>query len=158
MTALEDDSSAHGDRVRVLFELDAQSGGDCESLWGEQVSADIVRLDNIPLLVFGVSLGDSVRVVRDSEALRFAEVVRRGGHSTYRVMLEADDTGALGERWLRDLVVLGCGHEGLTPRYFAVDVPADVDIFLVYRLLESGMAAGAWTFEEGHCGHLLPGG
>jgi hypothetical protein len=25
----------------------------------------------------------------------------------------------------------------------------------VYELLEAGAAAGAWDFEEGHCGHPL---
>ena len=142
-------SDAH---VRVLFELENRKLGDAEALWAERVGAGTVRLDNIPMLIFGVSMGDVVSVTSSEDALMFAGVADRGGHSTYRVMLEdADD--ALTQDRFREIVTLGCAHERLTPRFIAIDVPPDVDVFKVYDLLERGLQDGTWTFEEGHCGH-----
>lgn len=143
---------ASNDLARVLFEIDDKSLGDAEILWGEWISDQSVRLDNIPLLAFGVSMGDAVRIAREGETLRFAGVTDRGGHSTYRVMLADADDSFIQDRF-RNLVVMGCGYEQLTPRFIALDVPPEVDIFAVYDQLESGLEKGAWTFEEGHCGH-----
>lgn len=139
--------------VRVRFPLDEPELGESELLWGRKLTASAVRLDNVPLLVFGVSLGDVVRVDRMNESYySFAGVVERGGHSTYRVMLSDPSDPGVRER-LREVVILGCGYESLTPRFLALDVPPAVDVFRVYRLLEEGLDARAWTFEEGHCGH-----
>jgi hypothetical protein len=141
-----------GEHVRVYFDAD----GETEALWGELIGSDTVRPDSIPLLPFGVSLGDVVRVVPSEDRLRFSEVVSRGGHSTYRILFAAENDD-LAVRWLADLLDLGCGHEGLSPRFVAVDVPPSLNIRQVYNVLEAGMAAGAWTFEEGHCGHEVDG-
>ena len=48
---------------------------------------------------------------------------------------------------------LGCTFEEGT--VLAVDVPPSANIYDVYRLLDAGASAGAWDFEEGHCGHPL---
>lgn len=147
----------HDDLARVLFELEDRTFGEAEALWAESLTPETARLDNIPLLVFGVSKGDVVKVSRDDETPRFLGVAERGGHSTYRVMLEDPDDPSTQARF-REIVVLGCGHERLTPRFIAVDVPPDIDIFKVYDLLEKGLDDGAWTFEEGHCGHPVDAG
>ena len=144
--------TASGELARVLFEIEDKSLGDAEALWGEWTSSEEIRLDSIPLLVFGVSMADHVRVVRDGQTFRFAGVAERGGHSTYRVMLADPEDSSIQERF-RSLVIMGCGYEQLTPRFIALDVPPEVDIFALYERLEAGMDAGAWTFEEGHCGH-----
>ena len=144
--------AAGGQSWRVLFDVEASDLGEAEVLWGDRVTQDTLRLDNIPLLAFGVSMGDVVRVCSKQSTLHFQEVVKRGGHSTYRVMMEAPDDRSTKERF-RDVIVAGCGYEQLTARFAAIDVPPSVDIFRVYDLLERGLDAGAWTFEEGHCGH-----
>ena len=59
-------------------------------------------------------------------SVHFAGVARRGGHSTYRVMLEDANDPATQERY-REVIVLGCGHERAAPRFNAIDVPPDVD-------------------------------
>lgn len=147
---------ASNDLARVLFEVEDKSLGDTEAVWGEWTAPDAVCLDNIPLLAFGVSMGDTVRVTR-VDALWFAGAVERGGHSTYRVMLADAGDVSIQERF-RTLVVMGCGYEQLTPRFIALDVPPTIDIFAVYDRLESGLEHGAWTFEEGHCGHPIDAG
>lgn len=139
--------------ARVVFEVAGTADATAEAMWGDWIEPSVLRLDNIPLLVFGVSRGDEVRVSGDGEPWHFDAVLRRGGHSTYRVMLNDDDPA--GRTGLRDLASMGCGTEALTPRFVAVDVPPHVDVAVVYSLLERGMDAGVWTFEEGHCGHDL---
>jgi hypothetical protein len=140
------------DHTRVRFELEDSELGDAEVLWGRWITPGTVRLDNIPLLISGVSMGDVVHVTVTGGALLFASVAERGGHSTYRVMLEKAEDASV-EKRLREIIVLGCGYERITPRFLALDVPRDVDVFRVYDLLERGLAARIWTFEEGHCGH-----
>ena len=83
------------------------------------------------------------------------EVVERSGHSTYRVLVSE---GAPLDIWQRQLALLqeiGCSYERATERLFGIDVPSDVNIHDVYRLLADGEAGGAWSFEEGHCGHIV---
>lgn len=143
-------SDAREGFVRVLF--DVEDGSSQEALWGQPVAPDAVVLDNIPLLAFGVSRGDAVRVTDDGQQLRFSGVAERGGHSTYHVMLTDQDSGTAEER-LAALVALGCGSERFSPRFIALDVPPAVSVVAVYALLEQGLDAGDWTFEEGHCGH-----
>jgi hypothetical protein len=139
-------------RVRILFALENSELGDAEVLWAEPITETTYRLDNIPLLVFGVSMGDTVWSRSPTEPYVFAGIASRGGHSTYRLMLEAPDQPATRARF-RELVTLGCGYEELTARFIAIDVPERTDIFRVYDLLERGLDDGIWTFEEGHCGH-----
>src|SRR4051794_36627475 len=47
------------------------------------IAPDAVRIANTPLLCSMSALGDVVRVARDGDALCFAGVAGRGGHSTY---------------------------------------------------------------------------
>lgn len=139
-------------RARVRFELEDSPLGDAEVLWARLVGEDMAELDNIPLVVFGVSMGDVVKVKDDDGWLLYDDVARRGGHSTYRVMLEdPEDTEAQGR--FREILTRGCSYEQLTPRFVALDVPPDTDIFAIYELLEGGLDDQLWTFEEGHCGH-----
>lgn len=145
-------TAASNAEVRVFFDIEDKSLGDAEALWGRHLTRETVQVDNIPLLVFGVSMGDVVRVRREDRHLRFAGVAERGGHSTYRVMLDSADDDSVQEQ-LRSIIVMGCGYEQLTSRFLALDVPPEVDVYKVYALLERGLEEGAWTFEEGHCGH-----
>jgi hypothetical protein len=131
--------------------------GDAEVLWARRVTDRTAELDNIPLLVFGVSMGDVVKVGPGDGWLRYEDVEARGGHSTYRVMLEDPDDAEIQARF-REIVTRGCAYEQLTPRFLAVDVPPEVEVFTVYDLLERGLDDGLWTFEEGHCGHPVDAG
>jgi hypothetical protein len=136
---------------RVFFPVEDKTLGEAEALWAERVP-DGFRIDNVPLVVFGISRGDVVEAEPNGEQLWFSGVVERGGHSTYRVML-AEAGGATDEPGVRDLVALGCGYEALTPRFFAFDVPPQVDVQRVHALLERGLDEGRWTFDEAHHGH-----
>ena len=97
------------------------------------------------------------RVETDGQ-LVFAGVSLHAGHSTYRI-IPAAQASALLEEPLRALKELGCTWEEVPPqRLLSVDVPSSVNVFEVYRLLEAGESAGVWSFEEGHCGHVVDAG
>lgn len=146
---------AAGDAVRIWF-APPQSGADeVEVLWGRWTSSGIARVENIPLLAFGVSRGDEVRVGHDGDVLRFAGVERRGGHSTYRVMLSDSSPTPGCETALDSLASMGCGFERMTQRFIAIDIPPQADIFAAYEVLDQGMSDGCWTFEEAFCGHPI---
>ena len=78
-------------RVKVLFRLEKDEDGyppvEVESLWGI-VRLDGVEPDNTPFFARGVALGDIVNLRKASDgALEFESVARRGGHSTYRILV-----------------------------------------------------------------------
>lgn len=142
-------------RVKIALPLDASAGGQ-ESIWGSAIDGGYA-VDNIPLYAYDFSLGDTIDAVEREGVLTYAGVIRRGGHSTYRVAfpsLASEDDRRTG---LEPLRAIGCGFERGPSRMVAIDVPPEADIYEVYALLERGMAEGRWTFEEAHCGHPLPG-
>ena len=75
--------------VKVTFRLEpgAWHGSATESVWAEPVGPGQYRLCNVPFYAFDVSYGDLVGAVEEAGRLVFASVVRRGGHSTYRLLV-----------------------------------------------------------------------
>ncbi|MBI3662045.1 MAG: DUF4265 domain-containing protein [Acidobacteria bacterium] len=128
-----------------------------ENLWAKPQTSGEFLVRSVPFYVYGISFGDTVHASPSRGILRFAGVARRGGHSTYRMLLSEDDT-IESQRFLKywnPLETLGCTFELAKHRWVAVDVPPDIDINKIYSLLEKGEAGGAWSFEEGHCGHTI---
>lgn len=76
-----------GSLVRVLFPIEEEGLGEAEAMWGKIESRGVCELRNIPLLVFGISLGDWFTADGVEQPLRFRRVIRHNGHSTYRVMV-----------------------------------------------------------------------
>lgn len=160
---LEEHPSSHRvgpELVKVRFTLppeDRAHGVETESLWAKIVSEGRFRIDNIPFYVYDISLGDTVSGDPDDDRIAFCQVLKRGGHSTYRVLL-TDDAGfeseSLAGIW-PELENLGCSYEVAKRRWIAIDVPPATDVFAVCRILEAGESSGVWTFEEGHCGHVV---
>lgn len=148
-------SAFGGELTKIEFPIEGELGG-TESIWGRRIGPGLYVVANIPLLVFGVSFGDTVQTSwHEGEVLRFRQVAARAGHSTYRIMLAStlgpDAFEALWEPFRQ----IGCENERWSDRFLAVDVPPAADIHRVYDLLKAGMQEGHWTFEEGHCGHPL---
>jgi Domain of unknown function (DUF4265) len=159
---LQEHESSHRfgrQRVKVRFTLapeDRAYGVDAESLWAEIVSDGRYRIDNIPFYVYDVSLGDTVGGDLVDDRIACPEVLERGGHSTYRVLVKHDagfESKSFTDFW-RELERLGCSYEVAKRCWIAIDVPPATDVFAVYRILETGENDGAWSFEEGHCGHV----
>jgi Domain of unknown function (DUF4265) len=140
------------DRVKVLFRLEKDEDGyppvEVESLWGLR-RGEGIELDNIPFFAKGVAVGDIVKTTRGSDgALEFESVVRRGGHSTYRILLiekQPDDP----RRTMEELITKGLSVEedaGL----LAVDVPPEIALGPVRDYLFEGIDSGRWEVEEGY--------
>jgi hypothetical protein len=125
-----------------------------ETMWAEWVGSDRFRLANSPFHVLGVSFGDVVFARRDRRGvLAFKGVSLRGGHSTCWLALRGDVTDpSFRDGWAK-LKALGCGYEGASGRFLAMDVPPGVSFAVVRDLLDAGARQGAWEYEIAHRGH-----
>jgi hypothetical protein len=124
-----------------------------ESVWAAPVGAGLVRIANVPFYADGLSYADIAGVRDDAGQQVITGVVRRGGHSTYRICLAEDRLSSGWRSYWLPLEALGCTYERATNRLFAIDVPPATDIHAAYDLLDAGEQAGVWSFQEGHCGH-----
>ena len=145
--------------VRIQFDLDPKQWPtiESESLWAEELDTGEYVIRNSPFYIYGISAADVVYARSVDGILTFASVARRGGHSTYRILLTESitlESPLFIENW-RPLQHIGCMYELAKSRWLGVDVPASTDIFVAYKFLETGEAAGVWTFEESHCGHMV---
>ena len=91
----------------------------------------------------------------DRRVFEFERVVERSGHSTYMLIVEADNE-KFGPYWDK-LQERGCSYEPMEMefsmgrrRLLSVDVPPAANVHEIYRLLEEGEAHGIWTFQEGY--------
>jgi len=140
--------------VKVWFELprdDHWPSVTSEGLWAVAVGAQAVRLDNTPWLARDVACGDLFRVRRADDGLLWAtEKLRWSGRCTIRVVPLPD--GALegsGQRVIDAFAPLGVSGEGIEQYgMIALDIPSDVDLATVKRLLRAGQDDGRWTYEE----------
>lgn len=151
----EGDNKSNLEKVLIELEEDAWHGHAVESVWVEKVGKDRYRIMNVPFYAYGLSIEDVI-VTKDYRGTHAVlTVVERSGHSTYRLFLAEGvgiDSQVFRENWIL-LQNLGCTYERATRSLLAVDVPPLAEIHEVYQLLEHGVAAGVWDFEEGHCGH-----
>ncbi|HYG69582.1 MAG TPA: DUF4265 domain-containing protein [Anaeromyxobacteraceae bacterium] len=143
--------------VKVSFRLDPERVGfRGEHLWAERVGSNRFRLLNIPFHAPGFGYHDVVFAKRRRTGeLYVTGVSLRSGHSTFWIVV-ADGAGEAFPRWWARLKALGCGYES-TGHVYATDVPPETSLDHVYAILDAGEAAGVWTFEEAHRGHLTAG-
>lgn len=143
--------------VRIVFRLEPSEVHDreVETLTAVSVGPDRYRLLQTPSYAYGYSHHDIVEATLDGSGDPFVRrLVRASGHSTYRIIIAERRTSkaTFDEHW-EELGRLGCVYETVGDRYLKVDVPPGVDIDDASEFLEAGEAAGAWYFEEAHCGH-----
>lgn len=142
---------------KVFFPLDSSDwhGSGSESVWAKRLKYDRFMIMNIPFYVNDISLDDIIVVQYSEEKLWFKSVIKRGGHSTYRILLLNNINENLFDKYWKALEKNGCTYEKGKTRFYAIDVPPSSDIYKVYQLLEKGEQDSIWEFEEGHCGHTL---
>lgn len=144
---------------KIIFELELSEW--CpygsETLWAKSIGNNHFRLKNTPFYARDVSFEDEVSVNKVNDKLIYNSIVRRGGHSTYRILFHENIRSEIFKSYWGPIEGLGCTYEaaGDRARLLAVDVPPETDIYKVYALLEKGEADGIWGFEEGHCGHPI---
>lgn len=133
--------------VKVAFR---DSAGDVETLWAFDLGGNKYRLDNTPWYQYGVSFQDVIEALPEEDGMRFfRRVVEKSGFKTVRVR----DDAKVPEPLLEALGAIGCSYESANPKFIAVDIPPQVDLDGVVRLLvESG---AEWehadpTYEQLH--------
>jgi hypothetical protein len=84
---------------------------------------------------------------REGDGFVFRSLIRSGGHSTVRVLVQLLVDGLA---LLQPVRTLGCTvSPSRTPGLFVVDVPPEVDYDPVVRVLAERTALGWWAYEEG---------
>jgi hypothetical protein len=122
-----------------------------EVLWARPSSTDHFQIRNTPFYAYGCSLDDIVTAKKDkSGRLVFEKVVKRAGHSTYRLIVSEGKEDLFQKYWA-PLARLGCEHERIG-RLYAADVPPMADTDHVHEFLTAGRTAGAWGFEGAQSG------
>jgi hypothetical protein len=143
--------------VRVMFKLEPSEVHDweVETLNAVSVGPDRYRLLQTPSYAYGYSHHDIVAARLDKSGTPWVRrLMKASGHSTYRIIIaECRTSKATFDEYWQELGNVGCVYEMVGDRYVKVDVPPGVDIDFTWELLEAGEAAGAWYFEEAHCGH-----
>lgn len=110
-----------------------------ESLWARKVGDDLYVLENVPFFAYGLNYRDVVRAdasFAEGEPVA-REVVRRGGHTTLRVVFRRNDEPRARRRaLLSELCPLKVSFESWDDSFFALDVAPDGDVGAVLAWLE----------------------
>jgi hypothetical protein len=142
---------------RIIIKLDDDwHGNSTESLWAKPwFKEHTYQIRNIPFYTKVVSLDDIIEVEENEGAKYFKNVLKKSGHSTYRIFLQEKVTeDAFETAWI-PLENMGCSYEKGYNRFYAIDVPLETDIYKAYSILQEGERNNIWEFEEGNIGHDL---
>jgi hypothetical protein len=126
-----------------------------ESVWAEPEGDGTYKVKNVPFFAKGISCNDVVQAEPQDGALVFKKIVRRGGHSTYRIYSKSDRRSPEVLSVLQTLEKMHCDIEPATDKIVGVDVLPEADIYRVYQVLEDAERSGTFDFQEGYCGHPL---
>jgi hypothetical protein len=135
--------------LRVRFPLPDEGGTiEIETLWAIHLENNMYKIDNLPFYAYDVSLGDAVLAIADfdEKLATFKNILSKSGNRTIQILFELADLPELSGKILDALVKVGCGYEGANSRYFAVNVPALVDLSAISDLLSR--AALQWEQSD----------
>jgi Domain of unknown function (DUF4265) len=147
--------------IKVRFELDVPDwhGHGSETLWAAPVANSEwhhFEIRNSPFFATGINHLDVVtaRPTENDTIFDFIAVAKRGGHSTYMILMQPGDTRTAA--YWNMLEKMGCSYEsthiGLSigrRLLYSVDVPPTADGYEVYDMLERGHDDGVWIFQTG---------
>lgn len=138
-------------KVKLFIRLPEGMPHVTESVWAEYKTPESLALLNSPFYAKGMSYLDEVRFTKRDGFPYFTEVLRRGGHSTYRILQQTEIQKKSFEQYWKFLQDIGCTYESETGAdrvLYSVDVPPGADIKQAYNYLEKGEKDGVWFFEE----------
>lgn len=145
--------------ARVLVELPNHwAEHRIEGLWARQVASDLYELEDVPFFAYDLNFRDVVRTIASSDPGRpvVREVVRRGGHTTLRVVLRAGPREReRREALLAELRAMNVVFESWSNTFFALDVGPEADLDAVLACLEALEADDVLGFET--CEARRPG-
>jgi hypothetical protein len=140
--------------LKLIFNLPKDwYAASTETVWVKPVQNNTAIVRNTPFYVKGVSFLDEVMYDIDGDQLVFKHVVRKSGHSTYRILQPNKRNMELFEKYWWPIQNLGCSYESKIDQnaLYAVDVPPEANIKDIYKLLEKGEQDKIWSFEEADC-------
>lgn len=149
--------------VEIWFPIAKDDSGYPKSKNWEQLLArpvlerdDYFQLESIPFYLKNVSRGDIVRAdvtqnkeIHDGEIFQFQDVIDRGGHSTYRLLLRKqhpNDPKVTTEELLKK----GLAVEEQYGDFIAIDVPPTVDRPAIDDYLRGERRTGRWEMQDGY--------
>lgn len=120
-----------------------------ESVWAEKKGENKYRIKNIPFYSKEICLDDEVSTsIGDDNELLFNAVVSDEGNSTVRVIFYSHDE-SVPRLIMDDIANMGCSWEGMSKKFFAINVPKHVDFDLVVGFLEEKSNVGELDYEYG---------
>lgn len=150
---IHSNSSSKSGWVEVWFTIDKDADGYPESktwegLWAAPIG-EAFEIQSVPFYLKNVSKCDVV-VAKQEEFLRFASVVRHGGHNTYRLLMN-DSSSAQIRETIAELeekgLIVELNEAGLL---LAVDVPTSAHQSEIDAYLISQKEKGRWEMQDGY--------
>lgn len=124
-----------------------------EWVWAESLGNNLYRLRNTPFYAYGYSFLDVVKGIQENNAIYVHKSHKPSQHSTYRIAFYNKDIPEKDYlKYMEELLELGCTYESYNI-LFAIDVPPEVDIEKVYKILSENEKKEIWGFQEAHYAH-----
>jgi Domain of unknown function (DUF4265) len=117
---------------------------------------DYFQIESVPFFLKNISRGDIVKAktvtnpeIQEGQIFEFEEVLDRGGHNTYRLLLlkKHPDDPQFTEN---ELLKKGLSVEEQHGDFFAVDVPSSLDQKAIDSYLVKESERGRWELQDGY--------
>jgi hypothetical protein len=140
------------ENVKIFLKLVCEDGYppvSTESVWAKKISPGTYKIDNIPFYSKEVCLGDDIGAISgyDGEAI-FQRIKKPSQNSTIRIIFFETK-----ENCIKDIIdhlsELGCSWEGNGKRFFAINIPIEVDLDVVLNYINYFSEAGLLDYEYG---------
>ena len=149
--------------VEIWFPIEKDRDGYPKSRNWEQLLAlpvverdDYFKIESIPFYLKNVSRGDIIRAkttengeIQHGEIFAFEEIVDRGGHNTYRLLLKKKHPNDP-EFTESELLRKGLAVERERGDFFAIDVPSSLDQQIIDKYLIAEANSGRWEIQDGY--------
>lgn len=149
--------------VEIWFPIEKDKDGYPQSKHWEQLLArpmleadTCFQIESVPFYLRNISRGDIVqarttenREIDEGEVFEFADLIKRGGHNTYRLLLQKkrpDDPEFTKNELLKKGLVVEVEYDEL----FAIDVPPSVNQKAIDQYLLKENSAGRWSLQDGY--------
>ena len=151
------DAGEVGNLEKIAIPVPPEAGWEtsAEWVWAEPIAPNVFSIKNIPIYAYGFAMHDHVWTEEKAGASEVVRVVRRNGHSNYRIMTEQPIQDGPAGDVLNALMKVGCDWEQGNAIHASIDVPPTSDIHKVFELLRNAETDGILKFEEGFCAHPL---
>jgi hypothetical protein len=148
-------------QVKIIFDVvDDWHKFATETVWSTALEDGTFQLENVPFFARSVSNKDIVAAKDGASMPEFVDVVRRGGHSTYRMLPSLENLPNFPGQQFHEIVdelrELGCLIELGEIEYVplaAIDLAPEIDADKIFSLLKEYEKSGAIIFQVRHDGH-----